>query len=86
MIIICEKSYEDILVYETSYKTLIVAKPLCSRFDKVDRFIGVYDGTRYLVVFAPEKDNPIYNRIRYLISRKGGITHTFSHNYAKSQN
>ena len=28
-----EKSYENILVYEISYNTLIGAKPLCIRFD-----------------------------------------------------
>ena len=27
-------------------------KPLRIRFDKVDRFIKVYDGTRYLVLFG----------------------------------
>ena len=41
------------LVYEVSYKNLIGAKPLQIRFDKVD---GVYDGTRYLVLFGGEKN------------------------------
>ena len=43
-------------------------------FDKVDGFITVYDGTRYLVLFGPEKNDAICNRIRYLISQKSGIT------------
>ena len=34
------------------------------RFDKVDRFIGVYDGITYLVLFGCEKYYFIYNRIR----------------------
>ena len=32
------------------YKILITAKPLRIRFDKIDGFIRIYDGTRYLVV------------------------------------
>ena len=39
------------------------AKPLCIRFDKIDRFITVYDGTRYLVLLGAEKSGLIYNRI-----------------------
>ena len=33
-----------------SYKTLIGEKPVRIRFDKVNGFISVYDGTRYLVL------------------------------------
>ena len=51
------------------------------RFDKTDGFIRVYDGTKYLVLFGPEKDDAIYNRIRYLISQRSGITYVVSHNY-----
>ena len=47
-ILIDEKSYEDILVYDISYKNLITGKPLRIRFGKIDGFIRVYDGTRYL--------------------------------------
>ena len=47
-----KKSNRDILVYEPSYKTLIDAKSLRMRFNKVDGFIRVYDGTRYLVLFG----------------------------------
>ena len=38
-------------------------------------FIRVYDGTRYLVLFGPEKYDVIYNRIRYMISQKSVITY-----------
>ena len=44
---------------------MIGAKPLGIRFDKVDAFIRVYDGTKYLVLFRGEKNDFIYNRIRY---------------------
>ena len=43
-----EKSYENILVYDISYRTLIGAKPLCIRFDKVDGFIRVMIGITIL--------------------------------------
>ena len=42
-----EKSYENILVYGISCKTMTGAKPLRIRFDKVDGFVRVYDRTRY---------------------------------------
>ena len=43
------------------------------RFDKVDGFIWDFDGTRYLVLFGPEKYDTIYVRMRSLISQKGSI-------------
>ena len=63
-----EKSYKNILVYDISYKTLFGSKPLRIKFDEVDRFIRVYDGIRYVVLFGPEKYDAIYNRIRYLLA------------------
>ena len=54
-----EKLYENILVYGISSKALIGAKPLRIRFSKVDRFIRVYDGTRYLVLFGGERYDSI---------------------------
>ena len=50
-----EKSYENTFIYNISYKTLIDAKPLRIRLNKVDGFIRVYDGIRYLVLYSPEK-------------------------------
>ena len=72
-ILLDEKSYRNILIYDISYKVLIGAKPLRVRFDKVDKFITVYDGAKYLVLFGSVKYNTIKNRIRYLISRKSGF-------------
>ena len=62
---------------------MIDPKLLQIRFDKIDGFIRVYDGTRYLVLFGSEKYDSIYNRIRYLISVKSSLTYVISHNYAK---
>ena len=50
-ILIDEKSHKNILFYEISYKILISAKPFRIRLNKIDGFISVYDGTRYLVLF-----------------------------------
>ena len=54
-ILIDEKSHDNTLLYNVSYKTLIGTKPLFIRFDKMNGFIRVYDGTRYLVLFKHEK-------------------------------
>ena len=80
-ILIDEKSYENILVYNIQYKRLI--KPLRITFNKIDGFIKVYDGTKYLVLFGNEKCDYIYNGIRYLRSLKSDITDVISHKYAK---
>ena len=82
-ILLDEISYGNILIYDISYKTLIGAKPLHIRFEKIDGFIKVYDRTRYLILFGGEKYDFIYNRIRYLIGLKSATTYVFSHNYAK---
>ena len=62
---------------------MITAKPLRIRFDKIDGFVIVHDGTRCLVLFGNEKYDYIYNSIKYLISVKSGIAYIGSHNYAK---
>ena len=62
--------YENLLIYGISYKTFMGAKPLLIWFDKVHEFIKTYDGIRYLVLFASEIYNLIYDRINYLTSEK----------------
>ena len=68
--ILIEESYENILFYNILYKSLIDSKPLRIRFDKIQGFIRVYVGTRYLVLFGSEKYDSICNKIRILISVK----------------
>ena len=82
-ILIAEKLHESTLIYDISFKTLFGPKPFRIRFDKIDGFMRVYGGTRYLVLLGLKKIDVIYNRIRYLINLKIGITYTFSHYYAK---
>ena len=59
------------------HTTFIGVKPSCSRFDKINGFIRVYDGTKYLVVFNLEKYNAIFDRIRYFIGVKSDRTYVF---------
>ena len=54
-ILIDEKLCENILIYGILNKTLTGAKQLHIRFDKIDGFIRVYNGTRFLLLFGPEK-------------------------------
>ena len=81
--LIDEKAYKNILFYNISDKFLFGPKPLRIRFDKVEGFIRVNDGTIYLVLFGPVIYDTLYNRIRYLVSKKNGITYAISHNYAR---
>ena len=78
-----EKSLENILIYDISYKTLISSRPLRIRLDKVNRFIRVSDKSRYLILFRSKSYDAIYDQIRYFFSQKSDITCVFSHNYAK---
>ena len=82
-ILIDKNSFENILIYDISYKNLIDPKPLHIRFDKINGFIRIYDGTRYLALFGSEKYDAVYDRFRYLISLKSGITHIAAHYFVK---
>ena len=50
---------------------------------KMDGFIKVYDGTRYVVLFGSERYDAIYDRIRCLISQKNGIMYSIKHSFAR---
>ena len=77
------KTYENVLIYDISYKILIGAKPLRIRFNEINGFIKVYDGIRHQVLFGLRWYDAIYNMIRYLISEKRGITDSINHNFAR---
>ena len=51
------------------------------RFNKIDGFIEIYDGIRYLVLFSYMYDE-ICNRVKYLISEKSCITDSINYNFA----
>ena len=83
-ILLDEKIYENISVYNISYKTLTGPKPLRIRFDKIDGFIIILDGkTKHLVLFDYGLFHEICDRIKYLISENTGITGSINHNFGK---
>ena len=73
-IFIDQKPYENVLFYNISYKSLTNSKLFCTRLNKIDGLIKVYDGTSYFVLLGSGKYGYIYSKIRYLISVKSGIT------------
>ena len=83
IILIDGKSYENILVYNISNKSLINSRSFRIRFAEIDVFIRAYDGTRCLVLFVSEKYDSVYNRTRHLINVKSDIPYIISHSYAK---
>ena len=57
---------------------MIGCKPLRIRFDKIDGFIRICNGTMCLVLYGGEKHDFIFKRIKYLIGVKCGITYVIS--------
>ena len=59
------KNYTKIFCFSAlDAKTIIAAKPLLIGFNKVEELIRVYDETRYLVLFGPEKYDAIHNKTK----------------------
>ena len=63
-ILIHEKSRENTLIYDMSYKNVNDSKPLRIRLNKIDEFIRIYDVTRYLTLFGSENYDGFHDRIR----------------------
>ena len=54
------------------------------RFTKIEEFIRVLDGEiKHLVSFNYGLLDKIWNRIKYLIREKSGITDSFNYNFRK---
>ena len=51
------------------------------RFGNVDGFIRIYDGTRYLVLFDPERYDGIYKRNKHIVSEKSSIKYSINNNF-----
>ena len=68
------KTYENILIYDISYKTFMGSTPLRIRFDKIDGFIKIYDYGWC---------DKVCDRIKYHISKKSGITDSANHNFER---
>ena len=62
-----EKKYENIVIYDISYRIFMGSIPLFIMFDEIDGFIKIYDGIRYLVLLYGGFYDEIHDRINYLI-------------------
>ena len=63
-ILLDKRSYENISVYDISYKTSTGSQPLCIRFDKIDGFIMVLDvKIKHIVLFDYGLFDKICNKI-----------------------
>ena len=58
------------MTYKTSYKTSMGAKPLRTRFDRIDGFIKIHNRIKYLVLFDDNYCDKICKKIGYLVSDK----------------
>ena len=68
----------------TSLQKLTPLRAGVIKADKVDGFIRFLGGEfRYLVLFNCGLFDKIYNKIKYLISEKTGITDSINHNLKK---
>ena len=76
-----KEKYENILVYDISYKTS--AKPFRIRYDEIDGFIKIYTATRYLVLLDRGWFDGICDRIKYVMSEKISITDSINHNLGR---
>ena len=53
------------------------------RFNEIDEFIKIHNKSRYLVLFDYSYFDKICDKIKYLISKKSGITDSINHNFAR---
>ena len=79
-ILLDKKTHKNFLIYKISYKTFMGEKPLYIWFNKMDGFIKIYNGIKYLVLL---EYNESYDWLKYLISEKNNITDSINHNLAR---
>ena len=48
------------MIYDISHKTFMGSEWLCIKFSKIDGFIKVYDGIRYIEIFDYEEQDEIH--------------------------
>ena len=51
-VLLDEKIHKNILIYDISYKTFVGSKPFRIWFNKIDGFIKIYNGIRYLALLG----------------------------------
>ena len=80
-ILLNKKLCENISAYNISCKSITGPKPLRLRF-KIDIFIISLDGKiKHLILFDYELFDKTCDKIKYLISKKGGITNSINYNF-----
>ena len=79
------KNHTKIFWCITFHAKFDMLKTFSNQVYQIDGFIRVYDGGRYLLLFGAEKYDSCYNKIRYVIGVKSGITYVISHNYSKTK-
>ena len=78
-----EKIYKNNLIYDNSHKIFMGSKPLRIWFDKIEGFIKIYDGIRYLVILDHSWFDEICDINKYLMSEKNSITDSINCNVAR---
>ena len=79
-----KNSYENILVYSILYKTIMGAKLLGIRLEKLFGVINIYGFTRYLELFDSYYGiYAIYDKINYLLNGKSDYKYDVNHNFAR---
>ena len=53
------------------------------RSDKINRYIKIYDGIRYLVLYDCKRHTAIYGRIKYPLSEKISIIDSINHSFPR---
>ena len=66
----------------TFHTKLRRAKTLPIRYNKIHGFNKIHNKVKYLALFDDCFDK-IYDRIKYLVSEKGGIANSINHNFWK---
>ena len=83
-ILLNKKLYENISVYNISYKSPTGPKPLHITFNKIDGFIISLDGKiKHLVLFDYGLLDKICDKIKYHVSKKSGIANSINTNFGK---
>ena len=86
VILLDEKLYKIISVYDISNKTTTDPKPLCIRLDKIDGFVRIRgDEFRYLVLLNNGLFDKFCDEIKYLIKEKSGIIDSINHSFGRSE-
>ena len=86
VILLDEKLYKIISVYDISNKTTTDPKPLCIRLDKIDGFVRIRgDEFRHLVLLNNGLFDKFCEEIKYLIKEKSGIIDSINHSFGRSE-